>query len=104
MNNRIRREIKNARKHYLRPVDASQLETDTVEQFCDILSEFGLRVYVDPAPWKILNDVRYFVSNRDLTVGWYIKWYEHNMPGKDWAGAKKTWGKTPADELLEIVQ
>jgi hypothetical protein len=106
MNNRIRKEIKRARQHFVRTVLVPQSAHDYLGTDCDltcVLAELGMKVYPDPATTGT-RAKRYIISNKPLTVKWYLNWYKHNGTVE---GVSSNWAElhfkltNPNDELPE---
>lgn len=74
MNQKIRKVVRKSRKHYFRTFTVLNTNEDAADQIGDILAEFGLKVYLDPnwAGNPVSDKIRFFVSNKTLTVKWYI--------------------------------
>ena len=84
MNKTIVDLVRKNKKRFLRKVTIRYSDDEnTIEDFVATLREFGLYAYDDPADCG--SDRNILISNRILTYGWYIKWYEKTNKGNSWA-------------------
>ena len=98
MNKNVRKLVKNSRKKFIRH---TYMRCDTEWQdLIDLLAEFGLFVYRDPST-EAETEEGFFITNRTMTMGDFVKWYAANNNGSKWA--EKAFSDVQADEELELA-